>query len=120
MLLQVEALMRQHGMSVVLVTSGAVCVGQQKLGYQQMLHTSPLDRLNNQTELHGKACAAIGQNGLMSLYETLFHQLDIPCSQLLVTDRDFANPEFREQLKATVSLTFVFLLSHSFSPCGIF
>lgn len=28
-----------------------------------------------QVELDGKACAAVGQNGLMALYDTLFSQV---------------------------------------------
>lgn len=29
-----------------------------------------------QVELDGKACAAVGQNGLMALYDTLFSQVN--------------------------------------------
>jgi delta-1-pyrroline-5-carboxylate synthetase len=42
-------------------------------------------------ELDGKACAAVGQSGLMALYDILFTQLDVSSSQLLVTDNDFEN-----------------------------
>lgn len=85
-----------------------------------------------QVELDGKACAAVGQNGLMALYDTLFSQvkrrenksseryanytsnliwgispftvvqLDVTSAQLLVTDNDFRDPEFRRQLNETV------------------
>nr|XP_043629817.1 delta-1-pyrroline-5-carboxylate synthase isoform X2 [Erigeron canadensis] len=55
-----------------------------------------------QAELDGKACAAVGQNGLMALYDTLFSQLDVTSAQLLVTDNDFRSPEFRKQLTETV------------------
>nr|GFD00116.1 delta-1-pyrroline-5-carboxylate synthase-like [Tanacetum cinerariifolium] len=55
-----------------------------------------------QPELDGKACAAVGQNGLMALYDTLFSQLDVTSAQLLVTDNDFRSPEFRKQLTETV------------------
>ncbi|KAL8099793.1 hypothetical protein AgCh_032156 [Apium graveolens] len=52
-----------------------------------------------QVELDGKACAAVGQNGLMALYDTLFIQLDVTTSQLLVTDNNFKNTDFRVQLE---------------------
>ncbi|KAK9092638.1 hypothetical protein Syun_027549 [Stephania yunnanensis] len=55
-----------------------------------------------QTELDGKACAAVGQNGLMALYDALFTQLDVTSSQLLVTDNDFRDSNFRKQLSETV------------------
>ncbi|KAI7735083.1 hypothetical protein M8C21_004952 [Ambrosia artemisiifolia] len=55
-----------------------------------------------QAELDGKACAAVGQNGLMALYDTLFSQLDVTSAQLLVTDNDFRSPDFRKQLTETV------------------
>eukprot|EP00271_Cylindrocystis_brebissonii_P006035 TRINITY_DN18578_c0_g1_i2.p1 TRINITY_DN18578_c0_g1~~TRINITY_DN18578_c0_g1_i2.p1 ORF type:complete len:666 (+),score=117.93 TRINITY_DN18578_c0_g1_i2:9-2006(+) len=63
-------------------------------------------------ELGGKPCAAIGQSGLMSLYDTLFGQLDVACSQLLVTDSDFGSSDFRNQLRETVNS----LLEHRVVP----
>eukprot|EP00897_Mesotaenium_endlicherianum_P001285 jgi/Mesen1/1184/ME000127S00221 len=71
-----------------------------------------MDLQRPHVELDGKPCAAIGQSGLMSLYDTLFGQLDIACSQLLVTDNDFTNPDFRKQLRETVDL----LLEHRVVP----
>nr|GEV04619.1 delta-1-pyrroline-5-carboxylate synthase-like [Tanacetum cinerariifolium] len=40
------------------------------------LSLSFADLQKPQPELDGKACAAVGQNGLMALYDTLFSQLD--------------------------------------------
>ena len=60
---------------MVLVTSGAVGVGRQKLRYQKTLRSSFADLQKPQGELGGKPCAAIGQSGLMSLYDTLFGQV---------------------------------------------
>lgn len=123
--------------------------------------TSFADLQKPQVEINGKACAAVGQNGLMALYDNLFSQvkvfssiqkyplkdlyveiqiaylflavfynfytssgppdsiyalclywwsflfflfqLDVTSSQLLVTDNDFKNPEFRLQLRETVN-----------------
>ncbi|KAJ0452815.1 putative glutamate-5-semialdehyde dehydrogenase, Glutamate 5-kinase [Helianthus annuus] len=35
-----------------------------------------VDHQKPQAELDGKACAAVRQNGLMALYDTLFSQVD--------------------------------------------
>ncbi|KAI3966385.1 hypothetical protein MKW92_046914 [Papaver armeniacum] len=103
-----------RGFEVILVTSGAVGVGRQRLRYtkQQVsiyLSNSFLvlfllfaDLQKPQAELDGKECAAVGQSGLMSLYDALFTQLDVTSSQLLVTDRDFGDINFRMQLCETV------------------
>ncbi|KAL8155500.1 hypothetical protein AgCh_000768 [Apium graveolens] len=56
-----------------------------------------------QVELDGKACVAVGQNGLVALYDILFIQLDVTSSQLLVTDNNFKNAEFRVHLGQTVN-----------------
>ncbi|XP_074368128.1 uncharacterized protein LOC141708410 isoform X1 [Apium graveolens] len=56
-----------------------------------------------QVELDGKACAAVGQNGLMALHDTLFSHLDVTSSQLLVTNNDFKNADFRVQLGQTLN-----------------
>ncbi|XP_060178515.1 delta-1-pyrroline-5-carboxylate synthase isoform X2 [Lycium barbarum] len=66
--------LNSQGYEVVLVTSGAVGVGRQRLRYRKLLNSSFLDLQKPQTELDGKACAAVGQNGLMALYDTLFSQ----------------------------------------------
>ncbi|CAM9650061.1 unnamed protein product, partial [Ectocarpus sp. 13 AM-2016] len=52
---------------------------------------------------YDSACAAAGQLGLMSLYETLFAQCDVATSQLLVTEFDFRTPERRRHLRYTTS-----------------
>lgn len=90
------------GYEVILVTSGAVGVGRQRLRYRKLVNSSFADLQKPQMELDGKACAAVGQSGLMALYDMLFNQLDVSSSQLLVTDSDFENPKFREQLTETV------------------
>ncbi|KAL0402819.1 UNVERIFIED_CONTAM: Delta-1-pyrroline-5-carboxylate synthase [Sesamum radiatum] len=91
-----------QGYEVILVTSGAVGVGRQRLRYRKLINSSFADLQKPQVELDGKACAAVGQNGLMALYDTLFSQLDVTSAQLLVTDNDFRDPAFRKQLNETV------------------
>ncbi|KAF3336420.1 delta-1-pyrroline-5-carboxylate synthase-like protein [Carex littledalei] len=92
-----------QGYEVILVSSGAVGVGRQRLRYRKLLNSSFSDLQKPQVELDGKACAAVGQSGLMALYDALFSQLDVASSQLLVTDKDFKDPEFRNQLSHTVN-----------------
>ncbi|KAI3458649.1 hypothetical protein Pfo_015312 [Paulownia fortunei] len=94
--------LNSQGYEVILVTSGAVGVGRQRLRYRRLINSSFADLQKPQVELDGKACAAVGQNGLMALYDTLFSQLDVTSAQLLVTDNDFRDPDFRRQLDETV------------------
>lgn len=87
--------MHRAGMEVLLVTSGAVGIGKRKLATQARLSRSIRDHMNYQNNDSGicsRAAAAAGQSNLMALYETLFGQYDIKCSQLLVTDEDFHRP----------------------------
>lgn len=92
-----------QGFEVILVTSGAVGVGRQRLRYRKLINSSFADLQKPQGDLDGKACAAVGQNGLMALYDTLFSQLDVTSAQLMVTDNDFRDPDFRRQLNETVN-----------------
>ncbi|KAH8960008.1 hypothetical protein BDL97_06G107600 [Sphagnum fallax] len=98
---EVKELMSE-GIEVILVTSGAVGIGLQKLRHQRLLNSSFMDLEKPQIELDGKPCAAVGQSGLMALYDSLFTQLDVASSQILVTDNDFRDPESRFQLSETV------------------
>uniref|UniRef100_A0A0D3EW86 Delta-1-pyrroline-5-carboxylate synthase n=4 Tax=Oryza TaxID=4527 RepID=A0A0D3EW86_9ORYZ len=92
-----------EGYEVILVTSGAVGVGRQRLKYRKLVNSSFADLQNPQMDMDGKACAAVGQSVLMAIYDTLFSQLDVTSSQLLVTDRDFMDPSFGNQLRETVN-----------------
>ncbi|KAL6123649.1 hypothetical protein ACLB2K_076168 [Fragaria x ananassa] len=91
-----------QGYEVILVSSGAVGLGRQRLKYRKLINSSFADLQKPQVELDGKACAAVGQNCLMALYDTLFSQLDVSSAQLLVTDSDFRDRDFRKQLSDTV------------------
>ncbi|KAI7998134.1 Delta-1-pyrroline-5-carboxylate synthase 1 [Camellia lanceoleosa] len=99
---QLEELNSQ-GFDIILVSSGAVGAGRQRLKYRRLINSSFADLQKPQVELDGKACAAVGQNSLMALYDSLFSQLDVTSSQLLVTDNDFKSQEFRVQLSQTVN-----------------
>lgn len=95
--------LNSQGYEVILVTSGAVGVGHQMLRYRRLVNSSFADLQKPEVELDGKACAAVGQNNLMALYDILFSQLDVTSAQLLVTDNDFRDLDFRRQLTATVN-----------------
>jgi delta-1-pyrroline-5-carboxylate synthetase len=65
-LVEQVAELKKRGKEVIIVSSGAVAMGKQKL------HESAAPPSHNP-----RACAAAGQSGLMALYETLFRQKDI-------------------------------------------
>ncbi|XP_068340737.1 delta-1-pyrroline-5-carboxylate synthase-like isoform X3 [Pyrus communis] len=91
-----------QGYEVILVTSGAVGLGRQRLRYRRLANSSFADLQSPQNDFDGKACAAVGQSSLMALYDTMFSQLDVTSSQLLVTDSVFRDEAFRKQLSETV------------------
>jgi glutamate 5-kinase len=66
---------------VVVVTSGAVAVGVARLGLAQRPRTIP----------HKQAAAAVGQIGLMALYESAFAARAIRVAQVLLTRDDLSN-----------------------------
>lgn len=101
----VEALeyLVRDGKQVILVTSGATAVGRQKLRFQQVLNSSPLEmQISGLSSLQARAAAAAGQSGLMALYDSMFQMMDMQCSQFLVTSRDFKNEDFIKNLNLTV------------------
>ncbi|XP_027349303.1 delta-1-pyrroline-5-carboxylate synthase-like isoform X2 [Abrus precatorius] len=95
--------LNNKGYEVILVTSGAVGLGRQRLRYRRLANSSFSDLQKPQGDLDGKACAAVGQSSLMALYDIMFSQLDVTSSQLLVNDGFFRDTAFRKQLSDTVS-----------------
>nr|CAD7394484.1 unnamed protein product [Timema cristinae] len=53
--------------------------------------------------LEPRAAAAVGQSGLMSLYDAMFAQYGVKLAQVLVTKPDFYNEETRRNLFSTLS-----------------
>ena len=77
------ATLRARGMEVVLVSSGAVAAGMQRLGFKTRPHA-----------LHElQAMAAVGQMGLVQVYESAFQQHGLHTAQVLLTHDDLANRE---------------------------
>ena len=73
--------LRESGIEVVLVSSGAVAEGMSRLGWEQRPHA-----------LHElQAAAAIGQMGLIQAYESAFQKYDRHTAQILLTHDDLSN-----------------------------
>ncbi|MDB5797098.1 MAG: glutamate 5-kinase [Paucimonas sp.] len=75
--------LRAGGKEVVLVSSGAIAEGMQRLGFER--RPAGLPQL--------QACAAVGQMGLAQIYETSFRVHDIRTAQVLLTHADLADRE---------------------------
>ena len=100
------------GAECILVTSGAVAFGKQKLAQELMMSMSmreTLSHVDRTSELksiaqHGlkRPNAAVGQSGLMALYEAMFRNYGILVGQVLVTKQDFINEDTRQQLFNTI------------------
>ncbi|KAK9683354.1 hypothetical protein RND81_10G134400 [Saponaria officinalis] len=87
-----------NGHEVILMTSGAVGAGRQRLSSRKMVNSSFADLQKPQSELNGKACAAVATSR-----EKEAQPLDLTSAQLLVTDNDFRDPHIRSQLTETVN-----------------
>jgi glutamate 5-kinase len=87
------AQLRQAGKSVVLVSSGAIAAGMQRLGWSARPRA-----------IHDlQAAAAVGQMGLVQAYETAFAQYGVHTAQILLTHEDLADR--RRYLNARTTLT---------------
>ncbi|HKA42947.1 MAG TPA: glutamate 5-kinase [Burkholderiales bacterium] len=75
------AALRRMGREVVLVSSGAIAAGMQRLGWTKRPHA--LHQL--------QAAAAIGQMGLIQAYESCFRRHELLASQILLTHEDLAD-----------------------------
>ncbi|MES2535145.1 MAG: glutamate 5-kinase [Pseudomonadota bacterium] len=77
------AQLRLQGKEVVLVSSGAIAEGMQRLGFDK-----------RPTGIHElQACAAVGQMGLAQIYETSFRAHNVGTAQVLLTHADLADRE---------------------------
>jgi len=78
--------LHNSGREVVLVTSGAVAFGKQRMRQEKLLSQTVRSTILNQPEaeeaVEPRACAAAGQAGLMFLYESMFAQYGIYCAQV--------------------------------------
>ncbi|MBI3372253.1 MAG: glutamate 5-kinase [Betaproteobacteria bacterium] len=79
---QVAAL-RARGKQIILVSSGAIAEGMQRLGWSRRPHAL--------REL--QAAAAVGQMGLVQCYESCFGEHGLATAQVLLTHADLADRE---------------------------
>lgn len=87
------AVLREAGKQVVLVSSGAIAAGMQRLGWTKRPH-----------EMHKlQAAAAVGQMGLVQAYEDAFSRHGLHTAQILLTHEDLADR--KRYLNARSTLT---------------
>jgi glutamate 5-kinase len=84
--------LRRSGREVLLVSSGAVGLGAQRLALSA--------RPSRLTMV--QACAAVGQSRLMTLYDDAFEKLGYRVAQVLLTEEDFRDRKRHENLRATL------------------
>ncbi|XP_019120268.1 delta-1-pyrroline-5-carboxylate synthase isoform X2 [Larimichthys crocea] len=105
------AMLQNQGREMMIVTSGAVAFGKQRLRHEILLSQSVRQALHsghNQLKdmslpvLEARACAAAGQSGLMALYEAMFTQYSTCTAQVLVTNLDFHDDDKRQNLNSTL------------------
>ena len=90
---QQMAQLRQQGIDIVLVSSGAVAAGMARLGWSK--------RPSSVHEL--QAAAAVGQMGLIQTYEQAFQSYDMHTAQVLVDHDDLSNRERYLNARATLT-----------------
>ena len=75
------AVLRDSGCEVLVVSSGAIAVGRERMGYPQLPKEIPAKQM----------LAAVGQPRLMALYEQLFGLYGITVAQVLLIRSDFTD-----------------------------
>ena len=73
--------LKRQGYEIVLVSSGAIAAGMEKLGYK----TRP------QSITQKQATAAVGQSRLMNIYESYFSRYQQMVAQILLTHDDLSH-----------------------------
>jgi glutamate 5-kinase len=101
------ASLRTQGCEVVLVSSGAIAEGMQRLGWKQ--RPSAVHEL--------QAAAAVGQMGLIQAYESCFRKHQLIAAQVLLTHADLADRErylnARSTLRTLLSLGVVPIINEN-------
>lgn len=85
--------LRNRGIQVILVTSGAIGIGFPELGFKEKPSLLP----------YKQASAAVGQGILMNIYEHLFREYGHVVGQLLFTKGDAVNSKRYLYMRGTLS-----------------
>ena len=80
------------GHEVLMVSSGAIAEGMQRLGWTK--RPQEIHRL--------QAAAAVGQMGLVQVYESCFARFNLRSAQILLTNADLADAERNANARATL------------------
>lgn len=87
------AFLRQKGLEVVVVSSGAIAAGRSELGLMDKPRTIP----------HKQAAAAVGQTRLMQAYERSLAPHNIKVAQVLLTSEDLGSRQRFLNARATLN-----------------
>jgi len=88
---QMASLLRD-GHELLMVSSGAIAEGMQRLGWSK-----------RPQEIHQlQAAAAVGQMGLVQVYESCFARFNLRSAQVLLTNADLADAERNANARATL------------------
>lgn len=92
----------KSGKEIILVSSGAIACGMQRLGWKKRPHAI--------NEL--QAAAAVGQTGLIEIYENHFKKYGLPTAQILLTHEDLSDRKRYLNARSTLRT----LLQHGVVP----
>jgi delta-1-pyrroline-5-carboxylate synthetase len=101
-LVEQVAILRQQGREVVIVSSGAIATG-----IERMRKTMALNQTVHETMLGARdvarpgPSAAVGQALLMNLYETMFSKYNLSCAQVLLTEDELSDGDTLSQARDT-------------------
>ncbi|MCR5668812.1 MAG: glutamate 5-kinase [Lachnospiraceae bacterium] len=88
--------LKNRGMDVCLVTSGAIAVGRQSIGYKE----------RPKTKAEKQALASVGQARLMSIYQRYFSEYTQSAGQILMTKNTMLDGEARKNAERTFEQLF--------------
>ena len=101
-LVEQVAILRQQGREVVIVSSGAIATG-----IERMRKTMALNQTVHETMLGARdmaragPSAAVGQALLMNMYETMFSKYNLSCAQVLLTEDELSDGDTLSQARDT-------------------
>lgn len=90
--IRAAAHLRERGRQVILVSSGAVGLGREVLGFEEIP--------SNIADRH--ACAAVGQSLLVGRFQQGLRDAGLTCGQVLLTEEDFDHRRRYLDLRATL------------------